>query len=68
LTESQIEDLRRYLECRLSDMGEEGDCAYERAMGKVYLQLITALQPPPAASATVDRPHPLVTPSRPSIL
>lgn len=44
LTQSQIEELTRYLERRLTDIGDEGDCAYERAMGKVYLQLISALR------------------------
>ena len=46
LTQSQIEEITRYLERRLTDIGAEGDCAYERAMGRVYLQLITALRAP----------------------
>lgn len=46
----QIEDLTRYLERRLTAMGDEGDCAYERAMGKVYLQIIGELRKPAPAS------------------
>ena len=46
LSPSQLEDLTRYLEQRLTDIGAEGDCAYERAMGRVYLQLLTALRAP----------------------
>lgn len=42
----QIEDFTRYLERRLTAMGDEGDCAYERAMGKVYLQIIGELRKP----------------------
>jgi len=26
----------RYLESRLAEMGQDGDCAYERAMAKVF--------------------------------
>ena len=44
LTQSQVEEVTRYLERRLTDIGAEGDCAYERAMGNVYLQLIGELR------------------------
>lgn len=55
LSQTQLEELTRYLERRLTDIGDEGDCAYERAMGKVYLQLIGALRAVPAARAPGDR-------------
>jgi hypothetical protein len=52
LSQSQLDELKRYLEQRLTAIGDEGDCAYERAMGRVYLQLIAALraQPPQRAA------------------
>lgn len=30
----------RYLEARLGEMGYEGDCAYERAMTRMYEKLV----------------------------
>jgi hypothetical protein len=36
--------LIQYLERRLAEMGEQGDCAYERAMGQVYRSLVTELR------------------------
>lgn len=44
LTPEQIEEITGYLERRLTDIGAEGDCAYERAMGQFYLQLIRELR------------------------
>lgn len=44
LTPEQIEEITGYLERRLSDIGAEGDCAYERAMGQFYLQLMSELR------------------------
>jgi hypothetical protein len=44
LTPAQVADLTRYLERRLTDIDGEGDCAYERAMGQFYLQLIQELR------------------------
>jgi hypothetical protein len=50
LDPNQLEDFTRYLERRLTAMGDEGDCAYERAMGKVYLQIIGELRKPAPAA------------------
>lgn len=42
-TPAQIRDLSAYLENRLAIIGEQGDCAYERAMGTMYRSLLDEL-------------------------
>lgn len=45
MTPGQVRELVHYLEQRLATIGEQGDCAYERAMGQVYRDLIAQLNP-----------------------
>ena len=44
LTTDQLRELTDYLEQRLSSMGTDGDCAYERALTRVYHQLLDRLR------------------------
>ncbi len=44
LTTEQLKELTDYLEQRLSSMGTDGDCAYERALTRVYHQLLDRLR------------------------
>ena len=44
LGNADVRALIDYFEQRLDVMGEEGDCAYERAMGQVYQQLLAQLR------------------------
>lgn len=39
---AQLQEEITILERRLEDMGMDGDCAYERAMSKVYTNLVAA--------------------------
>ena len=39
-TRRQLLELTDYLEDRLATMGEEGDCAYERAMSRLYTTMV----------------------------
>jgi len=43
-TRRQLLELTDYLEDRLATMGDEGDCAYERAMAALYKQLLLELR------------------------
>lgn len=43
-TRRQLLELTDYLEDRLATMGEEGDCAYERAMATLYKELLLELR------------------------
>ena len=44
LKDADVRALIDYFEQRLDVMGEQGDCAYERAMGTVYQQLLSQLR------------------------
>lgn len=43
LDRPHLEALADYLQERLEAMGEQGDCAYERAMGNKYRELLAEL-------------------------
>jgi hypothetical protein len=44
LSRPQLEALEGYLQERLEAIGEQGDCAYERAMGIKYRELPAELR------------------------
>ena len=37
---ARLEEEIHYMEARLNEIGFEGDCAYERAMSKFFLEMI----------------------------
>jgi ketosteroid isomerase-like protein len=38
--QQQLREEIATLECRLEDMGMDGDCAYERAMSRLYTTMV----------------------------
>lgn len=43
-SEEHIRDMVSYLRERLQAIGDQGDCAYERAMGTKYRELLQELE------------------------
>ncbi len=51
----RLQDEITALETRLQDMGEDGDCAYERAMSRLYTDMVAERKRDLAALTAVPR-------------